>query len=113
MDNHPHKSRNSFSSCNFSLDSFKLTFIYLMVGREEDPGANLDGAKPGAWLARAPAKAEQSQDLCPILSMLLQALHSQKTVRTFTLRAVCMQVRSKVRGTQSFVLKPKRDYLFP
>ena len=83
-----------------------------MVGRQQDPGANLDGAKPGAWLARAPTKAEQSQDLCPIFSMQLQALHSQKTVRTFTLRAVCMQVRSKVRGMHCFVLKPKQDYLF-
>ena len=72
----------------------------------------MDGAKPRAWLARAPAKAEQSQDLSPILSTMLQALHSQETVRTFTLRAVCMQVRSKVRGMHCFVLKPRQDYLF-
>ena len=68
--------------------------MYLTVGREEDPGANLDGAKPGPWLARAPAKAEQSQDLSSILPMVLQDLHSQETVRTFTLRAVSMQARS-------------------
>ena len=36
----------------------------------------------------------------------------QETVRTFTLRAVSMQVRSKVRGMHCFVLKPKQDYLF-
>ena len=24
MDNHPHRSHNSFSNCNFSLDNFKL-----------------------------------------------------------------------------------------
>ena len=84
----------------------------LTVGREEDPGANLDGAKPGACLARAPAKTEQSQDLSSILSVVLQDLHSQETVRTFTLRAISMQVRSKVRGMHCFVLKPKQDYLF-
>ena len=63
-------------------------------------------------MARAPAKAEQSQDLSSILSVVLQDLHSQETVRTFTLRAVSMQVRSKVRGMHCFVLKPKQDYLF-
>ena len=62
-------------------------------------------------MARAPAKAEQSPDLSSILSMMLQDLHSQETVRTFTLRAVSMQVRSKVRGMHCFVLKPKQDYL--
>ena len=72
----------------------------------------MDGAKPGACLARAPAKTEQSQDLSSILSMVLQDLHSQETVRTFTLRAVSTQVRSKVRGMHCFVLKPKQDYLF-
>ena len=102
MDNHPHKSHNYFSSCNFSLDSFKLTFIYLMVGREEDPGANLDGAKPGAWLARVPAKAEQSQDLCPILSMLLQALHSQKTGYSHSGQFACrLEARSEERTALS------------
>ena len=43
--------------------------------------------------------------------MVLQDLHSQETVRTFTLRAISMQVRSKVRGMHCFVLKPKQDYL--
>ena len=44
--------------------------------------------------------------------MVLQDLHSQGTVRTFILRVVTMQVRSKVRGMHCFVLKPKQDYLF-
>ena len=36
--------------------------------------------KPGAWLARPPPGAQQPQDFSPILSMALQALHSQQAV---------------------------------
>ena len=41
--------------------------------------------------------------------MVLQDLHSQEIVRTFTLRAVSMQVRSKVRGMHCFVFKPDKS----
>ena len=34
--------------------------------------------KPGALLARAPPRAQQPQDMSPILSMVPQALHSQQ-----------------------------------
>ena len=37
-------------------------------------------AKPGAWLARPPPGAQQSQDPFPILSVVLQILHSQQEV---------------------------------
>ena len=37
-------------------------------------------AKPGAWLARHPPGAQQSQDPSPILSMVLHILHSQQAV---------------------------------
>ena len=36
--------------------------------------------KPGAWLARPPPGAQQSQDPSPILSTVLQVLHSQQAV---------------------------------
>ena len=57
---------------------------------------NLDVPKPGAGLFRASLnnlKGEQPEDLCPNLSLVLQALHSQQAVR-----AVSSQVRSKLRG---------------
>ena len=41
--------------------------------------------------------------------MVLQDLHSQEIVRTFTLRAVSMQVRSKERGMHCFVFKPAKS----
>ena len=37
-------------------------------------------AKPGAWLARPPSGAQQSQDFSPILSVVLKVLHSQWAV---------------------------------
>ena len=52
---------------------------------------NLDVPKPGAGLVRASLKnlkGDQSQDLCPNLSMMLQALHSQQAVRVLTV-SVC------------------------
>ena len=39
-----------------------------------------NAAKPGAWLARPPPGSQQSQDFFPILSMVLQVLHSQQAV---------------------------------
>ena len=44
----------------------------------------MDVPKPGAGLFRASLnnlKGEQPEDLCPNLSMVLQALHSQQAVR--------------------------------
>ena len=52
---------------------------------------NLDVPKLAAGLVTAflnNLKGEQSQDLCPNLSMLLQSLHSQQAVRVLTVR-VC------------------------
>ena len=70
-------------------------------------------AKPGAWLPRPPPGALQSQDSSPILSMVLEVLHSQQAViqSQLTVRAVSRQVRSKVRGLLCFA-KPQQDYLF-
>ena len=51
----------------------------------------MDVPKPGAGLFRASLnnlKGEQPEDLCPNLSMVLQALHSQQAVRVLTVR-VC------------------------
>ena len=39
--------------------------------------------KPGAWLSRAPPRAKESQDLSPILSIVLQGSHLEQAV-TFT-----------------------------
>ena len=44
-----------------------------------------NAAKPGAWLARSPAGPQQSQDFSPILSMMLQVLHSQQQSLRVTL----------------------------
>ena len=37
-------------------------------------------AKPGAWLARPTPGSQQSQDSSPVLSLVLQVLHSQQVV---------------------------------
>ena len=39
-----------------------------------------NAAKPGAWLARPPPVSQQSQNFFPVLSMVLQVLHSQRAV---------------------------------
>ena len=44
------------------------------------PWKALDVAEPGAGLARPPPGAQQSQDSSPILSKVLQVLHSQQAV---------------------------------
>ena len=63
--------------------------------------------KPGAWLARAPPGAQESQDLSPILSMrlaLTAGSHSQSGQCPGRLEA-----RSEAYSVLS--LKPKQDYL--
>ena len=60
--------------------------------------------KPGAWLARPLLGAQQSQD-SPILSMVLQILHSQQAGRqsqSLPVKTVSRQVRHKVRGLLCF-----------
>ena len=44
------------------------------------PWKALDVAEPGAGLARPPPGAQQSQESSPILSKVLQVLHSQQAV---------------------------------
>ena len=56
--------------------------------------------KPGAWLTRSPPGAQKSQDFPPILSMLLQVLHSQQSL---PVRSVSRQVISKVRDLLCFI----------
>ena len=68
--------------------------------------------KPGAWLARPLLGAQQSQD-SPILSMVLQILHSQQTVtQSHSWPGQCPG-RLEVRSEACFALslKPKQDYL--
>ena len=63
-----------------------------------------DVVKPGAWLARAPLRAQQSQDSSPIFYMVLQVLLSQKAVAHIQgMLEVSRQVRSKVKGLPCFV----------
>ena len=72
-----------------------------------------DVVKPGAWLARAPPGAQQSQDSSPILYTVLQVLHSQKGVtHSHSQLGQCpgrLEARSKACSALS--LKPKQDYL--
>ena len=59
--------------------------------------------KPGAWLSRAPPRAQESQDLPPILSMVLKSCTNSRQSHSLAVRAVSRQVRSKARGLLCFV----------
>ena len=66
----------------------------------------MDGVNPAAWLARAPAKTEQSQDLSSNLSVVLQDLHSEETVRTFILKAEQIQADIPLEGWMALPIMP-------
>ena len=62
--------------------------------------------KPGAWLARLPPGAQQSQDFSPILSIYgaaNPALTADRHSESLLARAVSRRVRSKLRGLLSIV----------
>ena len=69
--------------------------------------------KPGAWLARPPPGVQQSQDFSPILSMVLQVLHSQQAV-THSHSQVGQypgRLEARSEACSALSLKPKQDYL--
>ena len=68
--------------------------------------------KPGAWLARPPPGVQQSQDFSPILSMVLQVLHSQQAV-THSHSQVGQypgRLEARSEACSALSLKPKQDY---
>ena len=69
-------------------------------------------AKSGIWLARPPSGAQQPQDSSPILSKVLQVLHSQQAViPSHSQSGQCpgrLEARSETCSALS--LKPKQDY---
>ena len=74
---------------------------------------NMNVVKPGAWLARHPPGAQQSQNSSAILSKVLQGLPSQQAVsHSHSWSGQCpgrLEARSEVCSGLS--LKPKQDYL--
>ena len=71
-------------------------------------------AKPGAWLARPPSGAQQSQDSSPTISMVLQVLHSQLVVtHSHSQSGQCPgRLEATSEACSALSLKPKQDYLF-
>ena len=70
--------------------------------------------KPGAWLARPPPGAQQSQDFSPILTVVLQVLHSQQAV-THSLSQSGQSLGRSEAGSEAcsaLSLKPKQDCSF-
>ena len=69
-------------------------------------------AKLGAWLARPPQGAQQSQDSCPSSPMVLQVLHAQQAVTySHSQSGQCpgtLEARSGACSALS--LKPKQEY---
>ena len=72
-----------------------------------------DVVKPGAWLARTPPGAQQSQDSSPILYTVLQVLHSQKTVTVSDSpsRQCPGRLEARSKACSALSLKPKQDFL--
>ena len=70
--------------------------------------------KPGAWLTRPPPGAQQSQDFCTILSVVLQVWHSQQAVTHSHSNSGQHPGRLEARSEAccALLLKPKQDYLF-
>jgi len=70
--------------------------------------------KPGAWLASPAPGAQQSQDSSPILSVVLQVLHSQQTVTPgHSQSGQCPgRLEARPEACVALSLKPKQDYLF-
>ena len=71
-------------------------------------------AKPGAWLARPPSGAQQSQDSSPTISMVLQVLHSQLVVtHSHSQSGQCPgRLEARSEACSALSLKPKQDYSF-
>ena len=69
--------------------------------------------KPGPWLARPPPGAQQPQSFPPILSVVLQVLHSQQTVTpSHSQSGQCPdRLEARSEACSALSLKPTQDYL--
>ena len=72
-------------------------------------------AKPRAWLARPPPRAQQPQDFSLILSRVLKVLHSQQTQHHHhhSQSGQCPgRLEARSEACSALSLKPKQDYSF-